>query len=68
MDIYIFFLFFLQIHVVAGGVQLAILHVEGNYGQADICAVYNPHYAAIPATLTDTVSDSTHYLKSSTEI
>ena len=35
---------------------LAILHVEGLHGTADICAQYNPHYSSIPKTLKETVS------------
>jgi len=29
--------------------------LKGNNGVADVCAVYNPHYAAIPSTLEATV-------------
>lgn len=35
---------------------LAILHMEGLHGTADICAQYNPHYSSIPKTLKGTVS------------
>lgn len=45
---------YFQVQAVLGNVQLAILHLEGDTGKADICAVYNPYYAAIPATLDQT--------------
>ena len=35
---------------------LAILHMEGPQGVADICAQYNPHFSAIPHKLENTVS------------
>ena len=38
------------------GSPLSILHIEGPAGSADICALYNPHYSAIPMQLKNTVS------------
>lgn len=35
----------------SASMPLAILHVEGPAGSADLCAIYNPHYSAIPMTL-----------------
>jgi len=43
-----------QIQYSLGSVQLAILHLQGESGSADICAVYNPYYAAIPTTVEKT--------------
>ncbi|XP_047132347.1 signal peptide peptidase-like 2B isoform X1 [Hydra vulgaris] len=33
---------------------LAILHLEGQFGSADVCAIYNPEFSAIPMELSST--------------
>ena len=51
------FLFFqLLLKCAAKPMPLAILHMEGLHGTADVCAQYNPHYSSIPKTLKETVS------------
>jgi len=37
-----------------GGFPIAILHLEVGHKTADICAIYNPRYSAIPFELKDT--------------
>ena len=52
VNIYIVTLLFLPSHTVS--LPFAILHLETGYKSADICAIYNPYYSAVPFELNDT--------------